>query len=192
MIRKLSLNQGRLGNCSIIAYIHCLQKENTLFDSIISRCEPNEGYFEVNFYFEENGEVVRKKVYVDDYIPYKKIPYDYKKLTERYMALNSFEIRRYLLTLNNAYKQIIEKSNEPLFSHYKDPEFNTFMVGTYLLIEKAYAKVKGCYINIEGKDIAFALTGLEPEIKFFTNILLDYIKKVGKNKFYEKKKNNRR
>lgn len=185
---NLSLTQGRLGNCSVIAYIHCLQKENILFDSIISRCEPNEGYFEVNFFFKENGKAIRKKVYVDDYIPYKKIPYDFENLAKAYIKLNYLTLGRSLQALNNAFQQIIETSNTPLFSHYKDPEFNTYMVGAYLLIEKAYAKVKGCYMNIEGTDIAFTLTGLEPKKKFLSNILLDYTKKMGKDKYYEKKK----
>ena len=40
---------------------------------------------------------------------------------------------------------------KPLFSCYNsDPLLNKFMVGKYLLIEKAYAQFKGCYKNIEG------------------------------------------
>ena len=178
-----------MGDCSVIAYIHCLQKESILFDSIISKCEPNEGYFEVNFYFNENGKTTRKKVYVDDYIPYKKIPYNFENLAKAYITLSKFTLGINLQAyLNNTFQKIIETSNKPLFSHYKNPKFNTYMVGTYLLIEKAYAKVKGCYMNIEGTDIAFTLTGLEPKMKLLTNILLDYTKKMGKDKYYEKYK----
>lgn len=53
------------------------------------------------------------------------------------------------------------------------------MVGKYILIEKAYAKVKGSYMNIEGSDIAFTLTGVKNKVKYLLNILEEKIEKKG-------------
>jgi len=116
---KLDLLQGGLGDCCSIAFIHSLKREmkDDVFASIFSTCKPVEGYFEVLFYYEEKDKTIsRKRVFVDDFIPYKKIPRDYKNLCD---------IPEFI----------------PIFSRYE--EFNNFMVGKYLLIEKAYAKVEG-------------------------------------------------
>ena len=72
---------------------------------------------------------------------------------------------------------------KPLFSRYNsDPQFNKFMVGKYLLIEKAYAKFKGCYKNIEGNisdtAIFFDLTGVDHEILYLSDILFDHFNKI--------------
>jgi len=146
--RKLDLKQGILGDCCIISFIHCLKREmrDIILASVISDCKPIEGYFEVLFYFEENKNITRKKVFVDDFIPYKKIPKDYKEL---------FNIPEEAIFM-------------PIFS-----KLDNYMVGKYLLIEKAYAKVKGCYLDIEGTDIAFSLTGVQTEEKLLSNILME-------------------
>ena len=148
---KLDLKQGVLGDCCTIAFIHSLKREmkDDVFASIFSTCKPIEGYFEVYFYFEEKDKTISKKrVFVDDFIPYKKIPQKFKELCD---------------------KQIFA----PIFSRYK--EFDNFMVGKYLLIEKAYAKVEGSYMDIEGKDISFNLTGVKPEEKCLAQIMKEKI-----------------
>ena len=60
----------------------------------------------------------------------------------------------------------------PLFS-----KLDNYMVGQYLLIEKAFAKIRGSYMDIEGKDIAFELTGVPPQSKFLIDILKEKIEK---------------
>ena len=151
---KLDLKQGNLGNCGIISFIHCLKREFTdhIFSSIISKCEPVEGYFEVLFYFKEGNNIIKKKVFVDDFIPYKKIPNSYRSLCN--------------IPNNVQYM--------PLFS-----KLGNYMVGQYLLIEKAFAKVRGSYMDITGKDIAFELTGVPPQSEFLFDILKERIEKKG-------------
>ena len=148
---KLDLIQGELGDCCSIAFIHCLKREmkDDVFASIFSTCKPIEGYFEVLFYFEEEDKTItRKRVFVDDFIPYKKIPRNFKNLCD---------IPEFI----------------PIFSRYE--EFDNFMVGKYLLIEKAYAKIEGSYMDIEGKDISFHLTGVKSEEKYLVEIMKEKI-----------------
>ena len=119
---KLDLKQGGLGDCCSISFIHCLKREmkDDIFPSIFSTCKPNEGYFEVFLYIKEkDNSIAKKRVFVDDFIPYKKIPKDLKDLCEKQFFM-------------------------PIFSTYQ--ELNNFMVGKYLLIEKAYAKIEGSYM----------------------------------------------
>lgn len=153
--KGLDIKQGNLGNCFFIAYLHRLKEDYPgIFFSIFRDCKPNEGYFEVYFYKEEeNGKISRRIVFVDDYIPYKEFPF--------------FSL--------------------PLFSHYNsDPQFNKFMVGKYLLIEKAYAKFKGCYYKITESDIAifFDLTGVKHKIMY----LSDFFESGSKKQIIEEKK----
>ena len=84
---------------------------------------------------------------------------------------------------------------KPLFSCYNsDPLLNKFMVGKYLLIEKAYAKFKGCYKNIEGDisdtAIFFDLTGVDHEILYLSDILFDHFNKIDINISKEKFRQN--
>ena len=162
--KGLDIKQGKLGNCYFIAYLHRLKEDYPgIFFSIFRDCKPNEGYFEVYFYKEEeNGKLSRRIVFVDDYIPYKEFP--------------SF--------------------CKPLFSHYNsDPHFNKFMVGQYLLIEKAYAKFKGCYFNIEGTvsdtAIFFDLTGVKHKIVYLSDFFESGLKKqiIEEKKLDEEAKN---
>ena len=77
--------------------------QDDIFPSIFSECKPIEGYFEVFFYFKEKeNNIVKKRVFVDDFIPYKKIPKDYEELCDKQKFM-------------------------PIFSTYK--ELNNFLVG---------------------------------------------------------------
>jgi len=165
---KLNVTQGILSNCYFISFIHNLkQNEPNIFYSIIKECDMKKGYFEVYFYFEENGNIVKKSIFVDDFIPYKKLPDYYKSL----------------------YK--------PLFSNYMkymeeipEEEFIQYSVGKYLLIEKAYAKIAGGYLNIIGSktkyDIGLLLTGVRRKIKYLSSFLISQTKKKGINKYEDK------
>ena len=106
---KFNIHQGELGDCYFIAYLHSL-RENLpgIFFSFFNNCQPNEGYFKFYFYTKKpNGEIIRTVTFVDDFIPYSKI--------EKYGKIFSF----------------------PKFSHYFNREINQFLVGKYLLVEKA-------------------------------------------------------
>ena len=80
----------------------------------------------------------------------------------------------------------------PLFSHYKSFEDKKFVVGIYLLVEKAYAKFCGSYRNIKGsnqkKDYMLNLTGSKTQYKylyeFYKNLPLNNLSKVDKNKIF--------
>ena len=147
---KFNIEQGELGDCYFIAYLHSL-RENLpgIFFSLFKNCQPNEGYFEFYFYTKKpNGEIIRTVTFVDDFIPYSKI--------EKYEKIFSF----------------------PKFSRYFNREINQFLVGKYLLLEKAYAKYKGCYKNIEGSnshDIFFLLSGVKCSELILSDFLYDYI-----------------
>lgn len=153
--KKLDIKQGFLGDCYFIAYIHGLRKNYPdIFNSIIGNCQFDKGYFEIYIYYhEENGEITKKKIFVDDYIPYGKFPKTYESLYY------------------------------PLFSSYftfskeiNDPRFQNYMIGQYLLIEKAFAKYKGSYLNIESDldnlELYFLLTGVEIKISYLTDDFL--------------------
>ena len=166
--KGLNITQGSLGNCYFISYLHRLKEDFPgIFFSIFRDCKPAEGYFEVYFYYKENNNKISKRiVFVDDFIPYKEFP----------------------------------SYCRPLYCYYNsDPQFNKFMVGKYLLIEKAYAKFKGCYYNIRGRisdtAIFFDLTGVDHEILYLSDIIIDHSDKLEINiskenfrKNYEKKK----
>ena len=154
----LDVKQGLLGDCYFIAFIHSLrQNYPEIFHSILGNCQMEKGYFEMYIYIEKNGEITKEKIFVDDYIPYKKLPKKYESLAR------------------------------PLFSNYyffskeiNEPKFRNYMVGQYLLIEKAFAKYRGSYLNIEGStkensEIFFLLTGVKEKIYFLTDdILMKY------------------
>ena len=148
----LNVAQGHLRNCYFIAFLHSL-KENypDIFYSIIKEYDTEKGYFEVYFYFDNHGQLSKESVFVDDFIPYKKLPKYYESL----------------------YK--------PLFSTYKifskeikEPEYIKYSIGKFLLIEKVYAKVEGCYLKTSGEshvyDIHFLLTGVKQRIELLTDI----------------------
>jgi hypothetical protein len=84
------------------------------------------------------------------------------------------------------------KENEPYFSRLYDNNNNKYIVSRYLLIEKALAKLKGCFLNIYGNkfgpdEVIATLTGIPPKIfylneynynfKAFFKIIEDGIKK---------------
>lgn len=165
---KLNVIQGTLANCYFISFIHNLkQNEPNIFYSIIKECDMEKGYFEVYFYFEENGNIVKKSIFVDDFIPYKKLPDYYKSL----------------------YKPLFSKYMKYMKEIPKE-KFIQYSVGKYLLIEKAYAKISGGYINIIGSkrkyDIGLLLTGVKRKIKYLSSFLISQTKKKGINKYEDK------
>ncbi len=155
---NLDVKQGNLGDCYFISFIHSLRHNYPeIFHSILGNCQLDKGYFEIYIYIEKDGEITKQKLFVDDYIPYKILPEIYESLTK------------------------------PLFSSYyffskeiNNPKFRNYMVGQYLLIEKAFAKYRGSYLNIKGStlensEIFFLLTGVKEKIYLLTNdILMKY------------------
>lgn len=84
----------------------------------------------------------------------------------------------------------------PLFSKYKreDNKFINFYVGRYLLVEKAFAKINGSYLCIEGGNCIYncdeVLTGIKSEVKLlYKDILLKYAKTKEQNIEGKSKKN---
>ena len=165
---NLNVTQGALGNCYFIAFIHSL-KENypDIFYSIIKECDSKKGYFEVYFYFERNGQLSKESIFVDDFIPYKKLP---KYFVSLYRPLFS------------SYTKFTKEINELKYRKYS--------IGKYLLIEKAYAKVAGSYLKIRGRstsyDIHLLLTGVKQRIEYLTDILINQTKKKGITKYEAK------
>lgn len=153
----LDIKQGFLGDCYFISFIHSLrQNYPEIFNSILGNCQLEKGYFEMYIYIEKSGEITKQKIFVDDYIPYKKLPRIYESLAR---------------PLFSSYYYFSKEINEPKFINY--------MVGQYLLIEKAFAKYKGSYLNIEGSannnEIYFLLTGVKEKIYYLTDdILMKY------------------
>ena len=156
---NLDIKQGFIGDCYFIAFIHGLRQNYPfIFSSIMGNCQFDKGYFEIYIYFEKNEEILKKKIFVDDYIPYKVLPKEYESLSRPIFSSHYF------------YSKEI-----------KEEKYKIYMVTPYLLIEKAFAKYKKSYLNIEGSinnsDIYFLLTGVKEKILFLTSdILIEYQK----------------
>ena len=173
--------QGNIGDCYLISYLHRLEKFGfNIFKQIIRKALYKKGYVEINFFIKEENKIEPIIVVVDDYIPCYKFPNMdyYLPLFSVYKKYNTTEIK----FLN------IFKINEKIITQN--------YVGIYLLIEKAYAKLKGSYSKIVGgskeNEPFLTLTGIEyTKIYIHNEYLLNYIKsKDIKNEFkkgnYEK------
>ena len=134
-IDSSNIVQGRIGDCYFISYLYNLSKyAPEIFGSLFRKQDSDKGYFEINFFLEENGKIEPIIVIVDDYVP-----------AERY-------------------KNYYHYCYIPIFAKYKISESEEkFYFGPYLLIEKAFAKINGSYFNIIGKyndkDYSLLLTG---------------------------------
>ena len=122
--------QGSIGDCYIISYLYCLEKfAPNIFSSIIRKSIPNKGYFEINFFIKEGDKIEPIIVIIDDYIPC----YKFRNMDYYRPIFANYRVHE----------------NHPKFYFWKK-ELLKYGVGIFLLIEKAYAKLNGSYLNIIG------------------------------------------
>ena len=140
--------QGELGDCYFIAYLYILQKNhNEVFISLIKDYQIKTGYVEIVFYIEENNEIERKIVVVDDFIPFIKKDDGYIPLFAHY--------RNNKLTKNRVFL-LIEKA--------------------YAKINGSYFCIEGNKEDHLQYNYMKALTGVEPNEKLFSEFIIDYAK----------------
>ena len=112
------------------------------------------------------------------------------------MKKNFFESENKNITVFVDDYIIITEDSEPLFASIK--EDNKLVVGICLLIEKAYAKINGSYLNIEGPfqpiNTHFYFTGIpsiQYDLKEFENNAICKINRISSPlAYWEKHKNN--
>ena len=173
---NLDIIQGIIGDCYLISYLHCLEKfSGDIFSSIIRKTDPEKGYIEINFFIKEKDKIEPIIVIVDDFIPCYK-----------------FKNMKYYVPFFSQYRIYSKRFKH--FLHYfkiKDKDLIQYGVGIYLLIEKAYAKLKGSYLQIidsKGNEPFLTLTGCDyKEYYIHKEYLLNNVKSENiKNEFQKK------
>ena len=162
---KASVIQGAIGDCYFISYLHAIKERcPEIYTSLIRNIDIEKGYIEVNFFKRNEDDIIEEEiVYVDDYIP----------------CINGYPIFSY----HNNVKIKFDK-----YFEYDKNIVEKFYVGSYMLLEKAFAKLNGSYYNIIGNklkvaDPFFALTGRKINREYFRNIFVSNSNDNIKNKY---------
>ena len=159
--------QGTIGDCYFISYLHAIKERcPEIYSSLIRNTDIERGYMEFNFFNRnEKGKIEEVIVYVDDYIP----------------CFNGCPIF--------SRHENVKIKFDKYFDYDIDKKmFEKIYVGSYMLLEKAFAKLNGSYYNIIGGNLnvidpIFSLTGIKYGEIYFRNIFVDNSNDNIKNKY---------